>query len=92
MGGLLALIGDGVDALLLDLLGKKVAPAVVAAEEAEGMVLDLAFNGTRIRGVTLDPGAKGLDLLAVSGPTPRPRACPMALSKSSLHLALPVFW
>ena len=58
----LALVGDGVNTRLIDALGEKVALRVVAAEEAEQVVVDLALQRANIHGVALEPGAQLLDL------------------------------
>ncbi|MCG3768106.1 MAG: hypothetical protein JW394_0206 [Nitrospira sp.] len=49
---LLTLVGDRVDARLVDALGEEVALGVVAAEEAEQMVVDLALQRADIHGVS----------------------------------------
>jgi hypothetical protein len=41
---LLALVGDGIDAGLVDALGEEIALGVVAAEEAVEVVVDLASS------------------------------------------------
>ena len=71
---LLALVGDGVDARLVDALGEEVALGVVAAEEAEQVVVDLALQRAHVHGVALEPGAQVLDLgrrLGVHAQRPR---------------------
>ena len=60
---LLALVGDGVDAWLVDALGEKVALGVVAAEEAEQVVVDLAFQRFDVHRIRLQPDAQVFDLL-----------------------------
>ena len=50
---LLALVGDGVDARLVDALGEEVALGVVAAEEAEQMVVDLVLQRADVDRVAL---------------------------------------
>ena len=59
---LLALVGDGVDARLVNALGEEVALGVVAAEEAIEMVVGLAFQRADVHGVALKLGAQILDL------------------------------
>jgi len=59
---LLALVGDGVDARLVDALGEKVALGVVATKEAEQIVVDLVFQRAHVHGVTLELRAKVLHL------------------------------
>ena len=54
---LLALIGDCVDTGLVDALGEKVALRVVASEEAEQVVVDLALQRADVHGVALEPSA-----------------------------------
>ena len=60
---LLALVGDCVDAWLVDALGEKVALGVVAAEEAEQVVVDLALQRFDVHRIRLQPDAQVFDLL-----------------------------
>ncbi len=68
---LLALVGDGVDARLVDALGEKVAFGVVAAKEAEQVVVDLAFERADVHCVSLDAGPQLPDLGRVVRVHPR---------------------
>ena len=58
----LALVGDGVDARLVDALGEEVALGVVAAEEAEQVVVGLAFQRADVHGIALELGVQVFDL------------------------------
>ena len=60
---LLALVGDGVDAWLVDALGEKVTLGVVAAEETEQVIVDLAFQRIDVHRVCRQPDAQVFDLL-----------------------------
>jgi len=55
---LFALVGDRVDAGLVDALAEEVAVRVVAAEEAEQVVVDLPLQGAQVNRLGLEPGAE----------------------------------
>ena len=55
----LALVGDGIDTRLIDALGEEVALGVIATEEAEEVVVDLALQRPQVHGVVLRSGLAG---------------------------------
>ena len=69
---LLALVGDGVDAGLVDSLGEEIAVGVIATEEAIEVIVDLALQSANVHSVSPELRLQLLDLGRIVWVDPEP--------------------